>query len=482
MSSADHHGGVLHNSWRLLAGRRFLLLNLIGYAALFAVNAIGVPWTSQGEQAKRLLFARETTYPIVAAQMAVMLYLFVLYFLALLHWRKLQFSVRQVVTIAIASSVVAWCSVPGVNSADPWAYLEFGRIAGVHGMNPYLHAYPEVRDFYSPYAWFPLPMPYGPVALLALIPAAWVSGINVLLAIYFIKLEWLAAYAASLWLLLKILRRTFADSGYGLFLFALNPLLLLELIVTGHNDGLVILFALLSLFFLQRERGALAMWSALLCALVKLSGVLLLAGIVILLLRKRAWRALSVGAAAVAGTLLALRLTLLPTSAAWQNLSNPSSVINFNSLHGWLLFEMTPRIQSLYLNRPLGGPRIIVAGLFGLFCLWRLLRIRDFATLVTETANMTVALIVVYSGQFFAWYLTWLLPYAALTTSKRLRQGVLLYTFTALWLYAIPILWVEADRALRILRWALAHLAPLARLVIPGRATAEAARPAPSSA
>jgi len=238
----------------------------------------------------------------------------------------------------------------------------------------------------------------------------------------------------------------------------------------------------LALFFLQHERGALAMWAALLCGLVKLSGVLLVAGIFVLFLRKRAWRALSMGSAAVVGTLLALKMTLLPTAAAWQNLSNPASVINFNSLHGWLLFEMTPRIQSLYLNRPLSGPRLVIAGLFSLFCLWRLARIRDFGSLVTETAHMTIALIVVYSGQFFAWYLTWLLPYAALTTSKRLRQSVLLYTFTALWLYAIPILWVETDRALRILRWALAHVAPLARLVIPGRASAEVATPAPSSA
>src|SRR4051812_9224296 len=466
----------------MLKGRRFLILNLIGYAALCAVNAFHVPWTSQGEAAKRLLFSRETTYPIVAAQMVVMLYLFALYFIALRDWKNLQFSVRQVVIFALASAFAAWCSVPGVNSADPWAYLEFGRIAGVHGMNPYLHAYPEVHDAYSPYAWFPLPMPYGPVVLLGLIPAAWVSTVNVLVAVYFLKLEWLAAYGASAWLLLRILQRISAEPAYGLFLFAMNPHLLLELLVTGHNDILVILFALLSLFFLQKERGALALWAALLCALVKLSGILLLVGMAVLLLRKREWKALSAGIAALAATLLALKLTLLPTAAAWSNLSNPSSVINFNSLHGWLLFELTPRIQSLYLNRPLSGPRMLVAGLFAIFCLWRLLRIRDFASLVTEIANMTIALIVLYSGQFFAWYLTWLLPYAALSNSKRLRQGVLLYSFSALWLYAIPILWVETNLSLRIARWALSHIPPLVRLITPSRAADGSARPAPSSA
>ena len=69
-----------------------------------------------------------------------------------------------------------------------------------------------------------LPMPYGPVVLLGLIPAAWVSMLNVLLAVYFLKLEWLAAYGASAWLLLRILQRISAERAYGLFLFALNPL------------------------------------------------------------------------------------------------------------------------------------------------------------------------------------------------------------------------------------------------------------------
>src|SRR5436853_572239 len=82
----------------------------------------------------------------------------------------------------------------------------------------------------------------------------------------FLKLEWLASYVASVWLLLRILQRTSAEPAYGIFLFALNPLLLLELLVTGHNDILVILFALLSLLFLQKQRGALALWAALLCA------------------------------------------------------------------------------------------------------------------------------------------------------------------------------------------------------------------------
>ena len=50
MQIADSNAGVLQNSWRLIAGRRFLLLNLIGYVALFAVNALHELYAPDGAQ------------------------------------------------------------------------------------------------------------------------------------------------------------------------------------------------------------------------------------------------------------------------------------------------------------------------------------------------------------------------------------------------------------------------------------------------
>jgi hypothetical protein len=308
------------------------------------------------------------------------------------------------------------------------------------------------------------------VVLLAFIPAALVSSLNVVASLYVLKLEWLAVFCGSVWLLSKLLKFAGRDGTYGVFTFALNPLVMLELIITGHNDGLLILFALLALFFAQRQRLDVALVMALLSALVKLSGILLFGALLFFIWRNRAWRQSIVGLLVSGCLLVALKVTLLPTGTEWRNLLNPSIVINMNSAHGWVLYLMSDHVRSTYSSNPLSPPRLIVAGTFMVFCLWRFLRITDFGSLVRETAYATIALLVVYSGIFYPWYLTWLVPYAALTESQRLRNGILLYTFTALWLYAIPIFWTANNLRLRALRWALAHVPPLARLMFPTRA------------
>lgn len=457
-------------SFSLVKGYRLLLFNLLGYALLIALSAWHLEWTTRPEVLQTELFNREADLPIVWTQIAVLAFLFLIYFAAVLNWQRLKISTRQLAGMIAAVTFLAWCCVPGVSSADPFQYIGFGRLAGVYHLNPYLHTYREVHDFYSPYAWFSFSMPYGPVVLLALIPAGLISSLNVLASLYFLKLEWVAVFFVSAWLLGKLLEVAGRDVGYGLFIFALNPLLLLELIVTGHNDGLVILFTLLALFFAQRQRMDVAIAMALLCALVKLSGIVLFGALVFLAVRNRLWKQSMIGLVGSGALVAGLTLTLLPNRNAWRLLTNQATVFNTNSAHGWLLYVMSPHVRSLYVSGPLTAPRLIVDGIFVLFCLWRLLRIKDFASLVRESAYMTIALLVIYSGVFFAWYLTWLLPYAALTESRRLRSGILLYTFTALWLYGIPIRWTADNLRLRAVRWALAHVPPLARLALPRRA------------
>src|SRR5947199_3301879 len=80
------------------------------------------------------------------------------------------------------------------------------------------------------------------------------------------------------------------DPGYALFVFAFNPLVLLEQPGNGHNDGLLILCGLLALFALQRGRDGLAVWLALLCALVEISGLFWLASMVASQVRQRRGR------------------------------------------------------------------------------------------------------------------------------------------------------------------------------------------------
>src|SRR5262249_53751277 len=97
------------------------------------------------------------------------------------------------------------------------------------------------------------------------------------------------------------------EPTFALAVFALNPLVLIELVGNAHNDGVLLLFGLLAIRALQADHERRAVGFALLAALVKMPGILWLAGVVVLLMRRRRWRILSEALfAGVCGSLVML--------------------------------------------------------------------------------------------------------------------------------------------------------------------------------
>src|SRR5262245_21312323 len=108
-------------------------------------------------------------------------------------------------------------------------------------------------------------MPYGPAILPVFIIAGWASQISVVGSIFALKLIWGLAHAANCYLLYRILKHRGQDPAFGVFLYGLNPLILLELLANGHNDGALIFCGLLSLYLIQREKFGAALTAAFLC-------------------------------------------------------------------------------------------------------------------------------------------------------------------------------------------------------------------------
>jgi hypothetical protein len=221
---------------------------------------------------------------------------------------------------------------------------------------------------------------------------------------------------------------------YGLFLFAFNPLMILEIIINGHNDGLLILFSLLALLALQRQWHTVAIAMALLSTLVKLSGILLLIGVVVYLMRQRQWRGLIYSLIGSFIVLVALKMTLFPNVQAMRSLLVTAA--DENSIFGMLVRRA--KKSGIYVELVRHGFLQIHSVVFALFCIWRLSKIRDFYSLVRETIYLNLGLIIGYSIQFRPWYVTWLIPYAAIIKSKQLQQMIVLFSFTVLAFYAVP--------------------------------------------
>lgn len=155
--------------------------------------------------------------------------------------------------------------MPGVFSTDIFSYLVYGQLAGVYGLNPYIHAPSDlVGNPLVPYVyegWRSLSSPYGPVwssVSAALAPSLEPLAVEQQMVVH--KLLMGAVHLVNLglvWLLLGRGALTAASSAVRVSTFAIfawNPLVLLEMTGNGHNDGLMLMLLLAGLIPLASRR------------------------------------------------------------------------------------------------------------------------------------------------------------------------------------------------------------------------------------
>src|SRR5438552_13757530 len=307
---------------RLLSTRHGVLALIApaGLSLLFIHLRNSLPPLNAGRVPPDLGYSADASRTLQLLQILCLAYLFIVYALTLWNWRELNLKPRALAWGAVAVAVMAWSLFPA-DSSDVLEYIGFGRVTAVYHLSPYLHTYSELTDAFAPYVTWDDPMPYGPVVLPVFTIAGVVSEHHVLAAVYVIKFAWLLIHLLNAWLIYRLARLLVPDPEYVLFLFAFNPLILLEQIGNAHNDGLLILFGLLAIVALQRGREGVAVPLALLSALVKIPGLFWLAGVVAWLIRRRRWRALAQGAgASLAG--LAIVFMLLPGFASQLTVMN----------------------------------------------------------------------------------------------------------------------------------------------------------------
>ncbi|MDP3724188.1 MAG: hypothetical protein Q8R11_00985 [bacterium] len=142
-------------------------------------------------------------------------------------------------------------------SHDIFNYMFYGRIITLYQGNPYtLRALDFPDDLWVRFMrWTHGVAPYGVVLLaLTVVPSFFGFG-KFIPTLLFFKLLMFGGYILCLYSLRRILR-VVAPSfvNVGLVLFGLNPLVLVEGIVNGHNDLVFMGFALLGLAFLLEKR------------------------------------------------------------------------------------------------------------------------------------------------------------------------------------------------------------------------------------
>ncbi len=197
---------------------------------------------------------------------------------------------RRTLLRAVAGLLVVAVVVPPLESRDVWAYAMYGRILGVHHASPYttLPAAFATDPFLAQMdpQWHHTASVYGP--LFASISAAGsaLAGNSLLLARLFFQ----ALAAASVAGILFVLDRRKAGVA-ALVCIGLNPIIIVSVVNSGHNDALVGLALLGGVVLAVDRRPALAGAAFAAAVLVKLAVALAVVAAVVWVWRRQGLRA-----------------------------------------------------------------------------------------------------------------------------------------------------------------------------------------------
>lgn len=180
---------------------------------------------------------------------SVIIYLVLISLLSYCHLTIVSKSKEfSIYLIAITTAVVLFFSYPFL-SHDFFNYIFDAKILTFYGQNPYLHKaldYPT-DDWLRFMHWTHRSYPYGPVFLiLTLIPSFFAMG-KFILNYFFFKGLFVGFYLLTVYILSKFEKKQ-------ALLFATHPLVLVEGLISAHNDLIAVSLGIVGLYFLMHKK------------------------------------------------------------------------------------------------------------------------------------------------------------------------------------------------------------------------------------
>jgi hypothetical protein len=342
------------------------------------------------------------------------------------------------VFLTAAGAVAVIVNITPVGSSDIASYAAYGRIAAL-GHNPYTYT-PNMLPGgpkYNPYTmlvspqWQKTPSVYGPVATWTQLFASWIGGAKPWLTIWVLMIIFGAAFLATGYVLL----RTAENPVRAVLLWAANPLLIVELVIGGHLDALVALFAIVAIVLSRRcsrpwHDAVVGLVIGVAADVKSVNAAFVALAIAIPLIHDRAWGRLARTSVVAAVTTFGLYYFSYGL-VALQPLRDSSNMVISPTI--WRVVQTT--VQHFYGQHA----ELAVTGTFGfiwppllLLLAWYLYNrlSPDVPTVVAATCALTFAWIVVAPWSLpwyasIAWVAVALLPRNSLTRWLTLATGTL---------------------------------------------------------
>ncbi len=350
---------------------------------------------------------------------------------------------RRVVTLALGFPVliaVALAVARPYLSTDVFTYLAQARQVNT-GHNPYTEPVRTIartsfgRELEAE-GWPPVHdvSPYGPLWTRVEAIIGRLAG-DIPTGVLIIKLVVTAAALGCGWLVWAIAGLVRPESRVtAAILYIWNPTVILELAGEGHNEALVVLAMLLSIYLALRSR----VWQSVVAVG---AGVLIkiVAGILVPLELYYVWRMAREGARPrlvlagqiLVGTGVVVLLAIVTYGHLWTGMATFGGVRDHARPN--LMSASTPAVLYWYLTRSHSEAAavrfisIAVGAAFALYTAWAARSIADARTFVTATGRVAIAFVVLAPG-YWPWYAAIPIALLALTADDMAVWGVLALT------------------------------------------------------
>ena len=495
------------------------LLILLGYALLFLLlqsNAFRESPTLVPDRWPAIFYPLRALLPqewLAADRSSSMgllnagIYLGLLAFLFVVYLRAVRYAYRLYghaatryisnmikAAFAITAAILALLFfAPGTLSTDLFSYIWYGRILGVYGDNPFVnypaqYAWSDQTGWLQWVYWQYTPSVYGPLWVwlaggIATIAQA-IDG-DIVTHLLGHKLVASMAHLLNIWLMWKVAGpvvsrfwkepqnvstadRAGWQNGARLAItltYAWNPLLLIEVGVSGHNDVLVVTGLLAAIWLHLSGRWRMAVLAITLAALVKITALLLLPGYLWLLFweakghttRERIWAGLlrvAQGAGiAFAATLLAYWPFVQDARTLQLMAEGPPTRMFIHSLGAIIRFKLPEGVSYIAgalgmqpsrfwsveqvgwrLDWPARWGMLMITGAVAIYQTWRA---RTFPGAISAWGWLLFTYLTIGSVWFWPWYVAWLLVPVALLGPGRLWNATQILCASSLALYAV---------------------------------------------
>lgn len=186
-----------------------------------------------------------------------------------------KLTLRKIFVVIFIISTILFASSYQTGS-DITNYILGARVEIIGKQNPYEIAYTEFKTDsiygnFKDYVWGTMPYTYSPLFLQISKILLLLSGGNFLIHAWLFKLLFYLTYLSSVYLFSKINRDL-----KSIYLFALNPLILNELVRVPHVESLIIFILLLGIYYYKNKRFNFSFAAFIALVLIKIYYILLI--------------------------------------------------------------------------------------------------------------------------------------------------------------------------------------------------------------